>query len=710
MKDKVFQASKEILDSLKSYESKAVDETTIEARNQYFEIRQKQLSELAERTGLSHSMITYTCTSMVQDQPALEITGTPLEILDRLRKKIDTDYPPGLVSKAALRSGVNVPDSDDEDLVPDSDDEDLFGDRDREEKEVAPATPSQPSQRGHCTIGLLAHCCDASYRVREDVLIDVDKDPYKETVLAIHKANYTMEPLYSKVPMRSSGTSETSLGVSVFSSPHDQMAPVIITYRGTKDLRLDIPSDINLGITGTVSDSLAEAAYQTYLSVSKGFPGRQIILSGHSLGGHLAHYVAARAYTEDPALVASPSVQVRTFNTAPYRSKKYRKVLDDNPRIEAQFINYRLHNDVVSSLPLQEYPGNTFHFRSTKGKLASHTMGAMHQCIPEDVKAQVVGKSSEQTKYQGLLTELVNGSLNTYRCRIKAQYASKFRRGSDNLKEMEKAFPLIVEDIKKNDTESAIKKLLICRAELKGKRSIKTIDDLLKSLGKAGVHEYRVATLLGWINSGELNTASLKAQALIKYCELETDPQKVRAIMGGSNARIMLENSLYINPENLERSQLIVETLLEQELAVLHEKSSEEIARQSSSSVLRRNSMFASVKKLTHAITGKDPDVQINLLARLKGEDGQFVSVAELTELLEDAKKAFLVKDSGKVINLIKAVIELQTVRESSLAATAAMTASEASSEEASIEVPNEEEVPEEEEVLEEGAAVRFHV
>lgn len=333
-----------------------------------------------------------------------------------------------------------------------------------------------------CTVGLVAVAAKGAYRVRKDNLIDPDTDSfYYETI-----GNHGYEITDTIAPVKFQGTGTSSLGALCLqpNNENDKTSPIIIAFRGTK-LKDDVRSDLRLGILGVVEPTYRNDAYAFYEKVRKEHPDREIILTGHSLGGHLAQYVAAKAYNTDPNLLAEPKLQVRTFNTAPVNTT-HSGIFTNSKRVLANFVNYRLSPDVVSDLPLQQYYGNTFVFPSVHGRLKSHKMDTVLATLPQEIMQQKVGTSPEFSKKHNTLVELINGAMSSYQCRIDGQYFSRFRAGAKNLEAMRRTiYPFVIDLLEKGNFDAAIAQLKELKKEVKGEISPRIIDCLIQ--GATGV-------------------------------------------------------------------------------------------------------------------------------------------------------------------------------------------------------------------------------
>ena len=153
-------------------------------------------------------------------------------------------------------------------------------------------------QLSRCTIGLLALAAQAAYKIKEGSIIDPTYKPdYEQTLIDFAQHDYAIAHSIAPKP---AGSGETPLTAFCL-EPQDGQSPLIISFRGTKT-KGDILSDIRLGVLGVVAKDLRDAAFHYYQQIREANPHREIIITGHSLGGHLAHYVAARAYASDKPL------------------------------------------------------------------------------------------------------------------------------------------------------------------------------------------------------------------------------------------------------------------------------------------------------------------------------------------------------------------------------------------------------------------------
>jgi hypothetical protein len=333
-----------------------------------------------------------------------------------------------------------------------------------------------PNPAPSCTVRLLTLAAQSAYRVKNDNLIDSSySEEYSKGLIAIGEHGYAITD--SIAPIGSKGTGTSPLAATCL-MPNDSQGPIVIAFRGTKTMG-DVGSDIKLGIGGVVGAPFRDAAFAFYQKVREENPGRSIVLTGHSLGGHLAQYVATKAYNTDPQLRSNPLVQVRTFNTAPV-STKHSVVFKNNKTLLAQFVNYRLSPDVVSDLPLGTYYGNTFVFPCSKRWYSSHTMGAVIKHLPVDVLNQTIG-TKDSSKNHNLLIELTNGLFHSYQSQVKGQFFSRFRAGAKNVAAMQEALPIIIEHIKNGRYGQAVDALEALEKKMNGSMSKNVIHILRKS-------------------------------------------------------------------------------------------------------------------------------------------------------------------------------------------------------------------------------------
>lgn len=317
-----------------------------------------------------------------------------------------------------------------------------------------------------CTVALLLSATVYSYVTKSNS----DMDQYYKAYLdKIHAAGYEEHSRVASSKFKGQG--KTSLG-AVCLKPLEDNAPLIISFGGTLTSE-DMVSDLRLSTRGVVEKALRDEAYQFYEAVRRAYPNREIILTGHSLGGHFAQYVATKAYSKSE----SPSealVQVRTFNTAPIDTK-YANVFKTHPKLLARFVNYRLDSDLVSNLtlPMKQYYGSTYVFPCPLSTHEAHGTPALEQYL------QGISSLTITNEPRHILLEQATCMHYSYQCRVNGQYFSQARIGARNLKWMNAGFPTIIEAIKKEDYHSAHYMLTNLKHRLSGHHSKNMIDILM---------------------------------------------------------------------------------------------------------------------------------------------------------------------------------------------------------------------------------------
>ncbi|RUR06515.1 Mbeg1-like protein [Legionella sp. km772] len=336
-----------------------------------------------------------------------------------------------------------------------------------------------------CTIDLISTAAQAPYRVKANNQINpAEKPEYQETFDILKRHGY--ELTWAIAPKSAKGTGTTELG-AVCIEPQDKKAPIIIAFRGTKST-WDLLSDLRLGLFGVVSKSFRDDAFNFYNDVRKKYPDREIILTGHSLGGHIATYVATKAYNTDPRLAYEPLVQVRTFNSAPIETTHH-KILNSSSHLLARFVNYRLSSDLVSDLPLKKYVGNTFVFPCEKWNFQSHSMKVIRAHLPAAIFKLEVGASKHGSAEHNSLLEMIHGVLASYQSRVNGQYFSRFRAGAKNLDAMQEVFPEVIKLIEKKEYNQAILKLVDLKEQLNGTVSRAIVDVLMLSTNNVKIQQ-----------------------------------------------------------------------------------------------------------------------------------------------------------------------------------------------------------------------------
>ncbi|MCW8398928.1 DUF2974 domain-containing protein [Legionella sp. PATHC038] len=303
-----------------------------------------------------------------------------------------------------------------------------------------------------CNLGLLLSAAHLVYRVVGENN-DLREEPREGYVSTKQLTDDIAESGY-EIAVKTNAQVKNSNGLTaVRLEPKDNESPIIISFRGTDSMR-DVFANMNLMLTGTVGKKLQEEAFSFYTKTKEKYPNREIILVGHSLGGHLAQYVGARAYDEDSDLKKSRRLHVRTFNTAPVDSFHGRRLYSSSSAsVFNQFCNYRLESDTVSRTstqryfiqPVRQYYGNTYSFRTDKNTLAAHPLRAMREVLPDSVKNLEIGGTDKVQRDLNTLKEAVIGVKEAYAVHIKGQWFSKYRMGSHNKINIDKALDKVTE-------------------------------------------------------------------------------------------------------------------------------------------------------------------------------------------------------------------------------------------------------------------------
>ena len=182
---------------------------------------------------------------------------------------------------------------------------------------------------------------------------------------------------------------------------------------------------------------------------------------------------------------------MRTFNTAPITTN-YESICQKIPGLLSQFVNYRVSSDVVSDLPFEKYPGNTFVFPGRNKFWNSHSMGAVHQHIPSNITELTVGSGDGFMKVHNQLVEMIYGLLFSYQCRIDGQFFSRYRAGVKNLAEIKHHLPEILRFIGQKNYDQALVKLADLKEKVHGNFSTGIVDVLMLSTAAVKIDHKRV--------------------------------------------------------------------------------------------------------------------------------------------------------------------------------------------------------------------------
>lgn len=269
---------------------------------------------------------------------------------------------------------------------------------------------------------------------------------------------------------------KTGIGVIAFINEKNANAPIIIAYRGTAT-NGDVAEDINLTLTGTIGKNYRDDAFDFYTAIKNKFPNRNIALTGHSLGGHIAQYVGAKAYAQK----ANHEIHVRTFNSAAIDTV-YKKALKKNFGAQSRFVNYRLDGDVVSIL--QQRVGNTYTFARAPGmKLTeAHYLKSMKSSLPQALLDSPVASTPVDKLKEELLC-----MRHHYNCRVNNQIFSAWRQGRKKNELIHHSIEHILTSLNASTPKDSIKlsnaitELELLKKQLDYGKSVELINYLIES-------------------------------------------------------------------------------------------------------------------------------------------------------------------------------------------------------------------------------------
>lgn len=202
-----------------------------------------------------------------------------------------------------------------------------------------------------CDIDLLMVASQATYRIISDDAIQENTEiSIPDVTGKIAAKNYMIHRLKYQ---------NNNHLCALTLEPVDDKAPIVLAFRGTKTKK-DMLSDVSIAAQGVALPELREEAWEYYQAMRKAFPGKEMVFTGHSLGGHLAQYVAARAYHQDEH--AQVRIDVRTFNSAPIDTK-YGQALSAD--VLTHFVHYRFSDDLMHKLPFNACYGDVYLFKDT---------------------------------------------------------------------------------------------------------------------------------------------------------------------------------------------------------------------------------------------------------------------------------------------------------------------------------------------------------
>jgi hypothetical protein len=267
--------------------------------------------------------------------------------------------------------------------------------------------------------------------------------------------------------------------------PTDKKAPIVIAFKGTATLD-DVLQDAHIARTGLAKEKAREEAWQYYLSVRASMePNQEIVLCGHSLGGHFAQYVGARAYAE-----GHTDVLVRTFNSAPISKEHGSGLSEDKLHKLNNFVNYRTQSDPVSGAVTnvsrtKELYGDVYSFKTSKDVrwthpgVDAHKTDIMHLSLSDDVKALQVGSSKGMNRTHAYILEKLHIMTEAYEFRVQGEWFAHYRTGEPDVTRFMLKLPEVKRAIQASDYETAIEKLSALQKDVEGKSPYRIVQSLI---------------------------------------------------------------------------------------------------------------------------------------------------------------------------------------------------------------------------------------
>jgi hypothetical protein len=274
--------------------------------------------------------------------------------------------------------------------------------------------------------------------------------------------------------IQGAGQDESDITAVCF-KPTDKKSPVVIAFKGTSTVD-DVWQDAHIARTGLAKDKAREEAWQLYLKMRATLaPGQEIVLSGHSLGGHFAQYVGARAYAE-----GHTGVLVRTFNSAPISKQHGSGLSEDKLHKMNNFVNYRTQSDPVSGAltnasRTKELYGDVYSFKTSKDVrwthpgVDAHKTDIMHLSLSNDVKALQVGSREGVSRTHAYILEKMHIMTEAYEFRVAGEWFANYRTGEKDVASFMLKLPDIKRAIQASDYQGAIEKLCALQKEVRGK-------------------------------------------------------------------------------------------------------------------------------------------------------------------------------------------------------------------------------------------------
>ena len=266
--------------------------------------------------------------------------------------------------------------------------------------------------------------------------------------------------------------------------PTDKKAPVVLAFRGTTT-HDDKLQDLNIAREGLVKNKARDDAWKLYLKTKKAFPDQEIVVCGHSLGGHYAQYVGARAYAE-----GHTGVLVRTFNSAPILKEHGSGLREDKLHKLNNFVNYRTQSDPVSGTMTnvsraKELYGDVYSFKTsedvrwTHPGFDAHKTDIMYLSLSDEVKALQVGSSEAVSCKHAYILEKLCIMSEAYEFRVKDEWFANYRTGELDVASFKLGLPAIEKDIKHKKYADAMEKLCALQKEIRGKSPYRIVQSLI---------------------------------------------------------------------------------------------------------------------------------------------------------------------------------------------------------------------------------------
>lgn len=242
-------------------------------------------------------------------------------------------------------------------------------------------------------------------------------------------------------------------------------APLVIAFRGIKDIA-GVAADIDLGARTSIGKEYRDEAYSFYQTMRKKYPDRRIILTGHSLGGYVAQYVALKAINERD----DKNFSVRTFNSAPIDTLHEvglltapTTLISDHSLAITRFRNYRLAGDVVSMIG--ERLGRTVTVSTEANPNQAHKLDTIRKAFPVELLTQCV---DDCDPVQHLREQMVGVKMG-YQARIDGQGFAGYRSGLVKLAIMNMELDRIInilDDNAEQKQERVISRLNILKEQM----------------------------------------------------------------------------------------------------------------------------------------------------------------------------------------------------------------------------------------------------